>query len=197
MRVTAMKHDARSVIGMVGAAATAIALSLTLASTPAHAATISRTTATAASHAPKLTTAELKSLHKLVATKHGRVEFYSALRNSFGRVAGVGTGTPRGVVSSKPGMVKPELSAGFSGAGGEHFWIIASYAEILSGAITRATPYCVAALTPFIDPWAAAAVCGGIVYAINRMASGHSPLGNHGVWAQVHFWPYWTGVYAW
>jgi hypothetical protein len=47
------------------------------------------------------------------------------------------------------------------------------------------------------DPAAGAAVCGAVVIAIDRAAAGHSPLGNHGVWAELHFWPLWTGVYAW
>ncbi len=152
----------------------------------------------AAAHAPKLTAPELKSLHKLVSTKRGREEFYSAFENSFGRVVGVGTGTvPKHAIDGKRGMTRHDLSWGFSGSGGEHFWIIASYADILSKALSRATPYCVAGLSPFIDPAAAAAVCGAIVYTLDRLAAGYPPMGNHGVWAEVHFWPYWTGVYRW
>lgn len=198
MWVTAMKHEMRPAIRMAGAAAAAIALTLALASTPVHAATTIQAATPVAAHASKLTALELRSLHKLVSTKRGREEFYSAFEKSFGQVAKVGTGTaPKQAISSTPGRIKPNLSWGFSGAGGEHFWIIASYADILGGALVRATPYCVAGLSPFIDPAAAAAVCGGIVYGIDRLAAGHSPLGNHGVWAEVHFWPYWTGVYPW
>jgi hypothetical protein len=44
---------------------------------------------------------------------------------------------------------------------------------------------------------AAAAVCVGVVAVITKMAQGHKPVSNHGVWAEVHFWPFWTGAYPW
>ena len=198
MRVTATKLHARAVIGMAGAAATSIALTLALAGTPANAATIPQAASpVVAAHAPKLTAAELKSLHKLLSTKRGREEFYTTFENSFGHVAGIGTSTVPEQATGKLGLRRFNLTYGLSGSGGEHFWIIASYADILSKALDRATPYCVAGLSLFIDPVAAAAVCGGIVYAIDRLAAGHSPLGNHGVWAEVHFRPFWTGEYTW
>ncbi len=206
MQLTTMRYGARSFVGMAGVGAAAIGLTLALAGTPAQAATsipVQSASATisasqAASHAPRLTVAELQAVRKLVSTKRGREEFYSIFEHSFGRVAVVRTGkSPAHTLTSDPGSLNPDLTWGLSGSGGEHFWIIASYADILSGALIRATPYCVAGLGLAIDPAAAVAVCGGVVYAIDRLAAGHSPLGNHGVWAEVHFWPFWTGVYTW
>jgi hypothetical protein len=189
-----MKRAMRPIIGtstVVAAAVVAIAIALTSApshaAAPAHRATTVSTTRTA-----KLSPAESASLHRLVSTKRGRQEFYQAFENSYGRIAHVGTGP-----LVKPGTTQLDLAWGLSGSGGEHFWIIASYADILGGALGRAVPYCTAALAAAIDPFAAAAVCIGVETAIYKIASGQPRLSNHGVWAEVHFWPFWTGAYRW
>lgn len=180
-------------IPVIGTAIAAVALSASLAlaltGLPGHAA------ASAAhptiSHV-QLTAAESTSLHKLVSTSRGREDLFTAFADSYGRVGQVGTGPV-----ATPGTTQLDLSWGFSGSGGEHFWIIASYADIASGALARMTPYCVGALTPFIDPVAAAAVCGGVLAVLVKLAHGQRAISNHGVWAEVHFWPFWTGTYTW
>jgi hypothetical protein len=143
-------------------------------------------------HAPALTPAEATAWHKVVSTKAGREKVFQVFQDSFGRVAGVGTGP---LVT--PGTAQLDLTWGLSGSGGEHFWIIASYADIVGQALSRAEPYCEVGLSVIADPVVATAVCVGIVVTMDRLAQGYGPLSNHGVWAEIHFWPYWTGVYRW
>jgi len=190
-----MKHALWPVIGTsIVVVAAVVAVTLVLTTTPWRVSAPPEHTATAVSapNAPELSPAELASIHKLVSTKQGREKFYQAFQKSFGHVANVGTGP-----LATPGMPQLVLSWGFSGAGGEHFWIIASYADILSRALDNAVDDCVGALSAIIDPLAALAVCEGVDMAIDRLASGYRPLSNHGVWAAVYFWPTRWGVYRW
>jgi hypothetical protein len=190
-----MNRLLRPIVGTsITVAAAAVAITVVLAGAPGHAATApeQKATAVSATAAPKLSPAELASIHKLVSTKQGREKFYQAFQNSFGNAANVGAGP-----LATPGTTRLVLSWGFSGAGGEHFWIIASYADILSKALDRAVPYCIGALSGLIDPIAAAVVCKGVDVAIDRLASGYGRLSNHGVWAAVYFWPTRWGVYRW
>jgi hypothetical protein len=193
---TRMRHGRRPIIAVaIGLSAAVAAVSLALTGVPGHvaAASPSKTAATAAAvRAPALTPAETAAWHKVVSTKTGREKVFKVFEDSYGRVAGVGAGP---LVT--PGTNQLVLSWGLSGAGGEHFWIIASYADILKGALHQAEPYCEAGLSVLIDPAAALAVCVGIEWTMDRLASGWAPVSNHGVWAEIHFWPYWTGVYRW
>jgi hypothetical protein len=180
------------VIGtVIAAVALSASLALSLTGLPGRAASAAHPAGVAVSHV-QLTASESASLHKLVSTSGGRQELFTAFADSYGRVGQAGTGPV-----ATPGTTRLDLSWGFSGSGGEHFWIIASYADILGGALARMTPYCVGALTPLIDPAAAVAVCGGVLAAIVKLAHGQRPLSNHGVWAEVHFRPFWTGAYTW
>jgi len=191
-----VKHERRPIItAAVGVAAAIAAITLALTGVPGHSANApTHKTAAAATEVrtPTLTPAETAAWHKVVSTKTGREKVLKVFEDSYGHVAGVGTGP---LVT--PGTSQLMLSWGLSGAGGEHFWIIASYADILRGALQQAEPYCEAGLSLLIDPAAAVAVCVGIEWAMDRLASGYAPVSNHGVWAEIHFWPYWTGVYRW
>jgi hypothetical protein len=182
---TRMRHGRRPIIAVaIGLSAAVAAVTLALTGVPGHVAAASpRKTAAAAAavRAPTLTPAETAAWHKVVSTTTGREKVFKVFEDSYGRVAGVGAGP---LVT--PGTNQLVLSWGLSGAGGEHFWIIASYADILRGALHQAEPYC-----------EALAVCVGIEWAMDRLASGWAPVSNHGVWAEIHFWPYWTGVYRW
>jgi hypothetical protein len=193
---TRMRHGRRPIIAVaIGLSAAVAAVTLALTGVPGHVAAASprKTAATAAAvRAPTLTPAETAAWHKVVSTTTGREKVFKVFEDSYGRVAGVGAGP---LVT--PGTNQLVLSWGLSGAGGEHFWIIASYADILRGALHQAEPYCEAGLSLLIDPAAALAVCVGIEWAMDRLASGWAPVSNHGVWAEIHFWPYWTGVYRW
>lgn len=193
---TRMRHGRRPIIAVaIGLSAAVAAVTLTLTGIPEHAAAASahKTAVTATQvRAPALTPAETAAWRKVVSTKTGREKVFKVFQDSYGRVAGVGAGP-----LMTPGTTHLVLSWGLSGAGGEHFWIIASYADILRGALHQAEPYCEAGLSLLIDPAAALAVCVGIEWAMGRLASGWAPVSNHGVWAEIHFWPYWTGVYRW
>ena len=187
-------RPSRVIAAATGVVAAAAAITLALTGVPGHATAAAHNAAATAAevHAPALTPAEAAAWHKVVSTKKGREKVFEAFEDSYGRVAGVGTGP---LVT--PGTNQLVLSWGLSGAGGEHFWIIASYADILSKALARAEPYCVAGLSVIVDPVVGAAVCIGIEDAMDHLAQGYGPLANHGVWAEIHFWPYWTGVYRW
>ncbi len=191
-------RPSRVIAAATGLAAAAAAVTLALTAVPGHAAaaahqaTATTAATTAAAHAPALTPAEAAAWHKVVSTEAGRKKVFQVFQDSFGRVAGVGTGP---VVT--PGTAQLDLSWGLSGSGGEHFWIIASYADIVGKALYRAEPYCEVGLSLIADPVVATAVCVGIVVTMNKLAQGYGPLSNHGVWAEIHFWPYWTGIYRW
>jgi hypothetical protein len=187
-------RPSRVIAAATGLVAAAAAVTLALTAVPGHAVAASHqtTATTATAHAPALTPAEAAAWHKVVSTEAGRKKVFQVFQDSFGRVAGVGTGP---VVT--PGTAQLDLSWGLSGSGGEHFWIIASYADIVGKALSRAEPYCEVGLSVIADPVVATAVCVGIVVTMDKLAQGYRPLSNHGVWAEIHFWPYWTGVYRW
>ena len=191
---TSGRRPSRVIAAATAVAAAAAAITLTLAGVPGHAAAAGdQTTATTvAAHAPALTPAEAAVWHRAVSTQAGRERVFQVFQDSFGRVAGVGAGP---LVT--PGTTELDLSYGLSGAGGEHFWVIASYADILSGVLVRAEFSCEVGLSVIADPVVATAVCVGIVATIDHLARGYAPLGNHGLWAEIHFWPFWTGVYRW
>jgi hypothetical protein len=183
----------RVVAAATGLVVAVAAITVALAAVRGHAADAShKTAATAAVQAPTLTPAEAAAWHRAVLTKEGREKVFEVFEDSYGRVADVGTGP---LVT--PGANQLVLSWGLSGAGGEHFWIIASYADILSKALERAEPYCEAGLSLIVDPVVATAVCVGTEVSMDHLAQGYGPLSNHGVWAEIHFWPLWTGVYRW
>jgi len=187
-------RPSRVIAAATGLVAAAAAVTLALTAVPGHAAAGSHQAATTAAEvrAPALTPAEATAWHKVVSTKAGREKVFQVFQDSFGRVAGVGTGP---LVT--PGTARLDLSWGLSGSGGEHFWVIASYADILGKALSRAEPYCEVGLSVIADPVVATAVCVGIVVTMDNLAQGYGPLSNHGIWAEIHFWPYWTGVYRW
>lgn len=187
-------RSSRVIAAAAGLVAAVAAITLALTGVPGHAADASHKTAVtaAAVQAPTLTPAEAAAWHNAVLTKKGREKVFEVFEDSYGRVADVGTG-PLVI----PGTNQLDLSWGLSGAGGEHFWIIASYADILSKALERAEPYCELGLSVIVDPIVATAVCVGIVVTMDHVAQGYGPLSNHGVWAEIHFWPFWTGVYRW
>jgi hypothetical protein len=184
----------RVIAAATGLVAGVAAITLALTGVPGHAAEASHKIATtaAAVQAPTLTPAEAAVWHKAVLTKKGREKVFEVFEDSYGRVADVGTG-PLVI----PGTSQLDLSWGLSGSGGEHFWIIASYADILSKALGKAEPCCELGLSLIVDPVVATAVCIGIEVSMDHLAQGYGPLSNHGVWAEIHFWSFWTGVYRW
>ncbi|MGH3259774.1 MAG: hypothetical protein ACRDOU_30995, partial [Streptosporangiaceae bacterium] len=84
------------------------------------------------------------------------------------------------------------FSCGANGSGGDHFWVIASYQQIVNATViaTFATA-CVAYLVPEIQWWAAPA-CAAVVYILKTLAENEPRVTNHGVWAAIYFTHPWS-----
>jgi hypothetical protein len=74
-----------------------------------------------------------------------------------------------------------DLTAGWNG----HFWLIATYADIINAGVAGATAACVG----YLGPWICAAL-GGLAYAFVR---GAAAVNNHGIWITAYVF---GGMYA-
>lgn len=125
------------------------------------------------------------ALTKAFATSAGR----TALEKAFGVDEGAQEGM---VVQRSSARVAPNwncpggTSCGISGAGGTHFWFIASYASIYN---VGAFPFwlaCTGALSPVIDPVAATLACGAVTGIIWALVNNAPWTTQHGVWMAVY-----------
>lgn len=135
-----------------------------------------------------LTAAQEAAWRRDTATPAGRERVLSAFQAAFGNIAEVGTGkVARYIPGTRArGPMRPDLSYGITG---DHFWIIASYADIADGAINVAVAVCRARVTP-----AAAPVCNAAGAVLKAWAAGWGTGNSHGVWAAIYWWPpHYTG----
>lgn len=129
-------------------------------------------------------------LHKLESTPQGRTALLRAFQDSFGRSAEVAASS--GNDSSQihlDATCLPNVSCGLSSSGGWHFWIIASYATLLSADLAAMQPYCWAALVPIAGAVGAGA-CLSVGYILWELVNNWPRMTNHGVWVSV----YWYGI---
>jgi hypothetical protein len=114
----------------------------------------------------------------------------AALESAFGTVKGAEDGI---IAQSTASRIRPDwacpggTSCGISGAGGTHFWFIASYAAIYN---VGAFPFwlaCTGALSPIIDPAAATLACGAVTGAIWELVNNAPWTTRHGVWMAVYW----------
>jgi hypothetical protein len=122
---------------------------------------------------PRLSAAELTQWKQLVATAEGREQVVSQLQTAFAGVAQVQASAP-----STAAAVRPDLATGITG---DHFWIIASYADIADGAIWAGVRACQTRLPAWL--------CTEAGNLLTSWASGWGAANNHGVWAAIYWWP--------
>ncbi|GAA2136425.1 hypothetical protein GCM10009760_15950 [Kitasatospora kazusensis] len=140
----------------------------------------------------RLTAAELAQWQQATATPEQRQQLVAGLQAAFAGVATVGSGPVpgaggsqgAGVVSAsytgtgQGGQVEQALSTGVTGT---HFWVIASYADIVHGAIGVAVKACYR--------WAPGWLCNGVGSLLTGWANGWGAASNHGVWGAVYWAP--------
>lgn len=117
---------------------------------------------------------EVAEWKRLVATAAGREHVVADLQAAFHGIATVGTGssaTPRA-------GAQPNLATGITG---DHFWIIASYADIADGAIWAGVRACQAKLPAWL--------CTSAGNLLTSWAAGWGAANDHGVWAAIYWWP--------
>jgi len=187
-----LRRVARTIKAMVVTLSAAIAVvsGLPGASSLAHAATISPhqvtrvTPAQISSRDLNLSAAELSKWRQETATPAQRARLIATLREAFAGVARVGTGTMPTRAgygnSMASGTDSPNLSFGRTG---NHFWIIASYADVADGAIWSGVAACAASAPEFAE------VCETAGDLLSEWASGWGRATNHGVWAAIYWWP--------
>lgn len=79
------------------------------------------------------------------------------------------------------------VQCGLSGSGGEHFWVIASYANLLTGyVIADIGIECAFGMSFFLTPVGAAAACGTLIATLRWAAINKPALTQHGVWYALY-----------
>jgi hypothetical protein len=137
-------------------------------------------------HNEALSPAASVALKKAFATSAGR----AALQKTFRSISGAKDGI---IVQSSPARIAPDwncpggASCGISGAGGTHFWFIASYAAIYNVGAFPFWVACTGALSPIIDPVAATLACGAVTGAIWALVNNAPWTTQHGVWMAVYW----------
>lgn len=126
-------------------------------------------------------------LHKLEATPQGRTTLLRAFQASFGKVGDVAA-TPAETSSDiRLTADCAGISCGVSTTGGWHFWIIASYAAVLSAGTVTAQYDCISALVAVLSPPGAVGVCLGAAATLWELVNNWPRLTNHGVWMAVYW----------
>ncbi|KOV84619.1 hypothetical protein [Nocardia sp. NRRL S-836] len=130
-------------------------------------------------HAPaaaiQLTAQEQAQWERLVSTEEGRQRVVTELQEAFAGVAGVGVAAPE---PAKDGEIRTELATGITG---DHFWIIASYADIVNGAVWAGVRACQLRLPGWL--------CTAAGNLLVEWAKGWGSANDHGVWAEVYWLP--------
>jgi len=178
---------------LTGLASVALACAAVLGTTgPAQAATVhphhySTVHAHHYSGRIHLTAAEEAVWRRETATAAGRERVLSALQSAFGSSAVVAArpGVSRQVPSRGATLVSPDLSYGVTS---DHFWVIASYLDVVDGAINVGEFACEVRLPQF--GW----LCSLAAQGLKAWARGWGSASNHGVWAAIYWWPpHWSG----
>jgi hypothetical protein len=120
--------------------------------------------------APHLSATELAQWQRLTATPAGRAYVVSTLQSAFARTASVGP--------DLAGRIHPDLATGITG---DHFWIIVSYADVVSGALWAGVAACATRLPGWL--------CSTAGNLLSSWASGWGSASNHGVWAAIYWLP--------
>ena len=123
----------------------------------------------------QLTAAEQAEWQRIVSTEEGRQRVVADLRSSFDGVAGVGVAAP---APAKDGEMHTDLATGITG---DHFWIIASYADIVNGAVWAGVQACQLRLPGWL--------CTAAGNLLVEWAKGWGNAANHGVYAEIYWWP--------
>lgn len=176
-----------AVIFAIGGGAVATLLAQSGSSSQQHIATVSPVF--------KFSPAIQAELRKLEATAQGRAALVSAFQASLGKTAKVAAAPAEH--SSQiwlDAACAPSFSCGTSDTGGWHFWIIASYAAVLSADLVALQPYCWAALVPLLGPVGAGA-CLGVGAILWELVNNWPRFTNHGVWLAVYTWGIQDGRY--
>lgn len=132
-----------------------------------------------------LSASQLEQWRAETATPFERAAVVDKLQAAFSGVAEVGSGPlPRAAVPaetwpSSAHEAHEDLAIGITG---DHFWIIASYADIVRGAIATAIVVCVNYGVP---GW----LCSSAGYLLATWSADWGYASNHGVWAAVYWWP--------
>jgi hypothetical protein len=123
----------------------------------------------------ELTASEQAEWQRIVSTEEGRGRVVAELQSAFSGVAGVGvTATP----PIKSGEMRTDLATGITG---DHFWIIASYADIVNGAVWAGVRACQLRLPGWL--------CTAAGNLLVSWAQGWGAAPDHGVWAEVYWLP--------
>jgi hypothetical protein len=138
------------------------------------------TTPPAASSSPRairpvslhLSPAEQEQWLRLTATPADRARIVAEVQEAFAGVAKVGLSAP------STGAVQPNLATGVTG---DHFWITASYADIVDGAIWAGVRAC----QTRVPAW----LCTQAGNLLVSWAAGWGAANDHGVWAAIYWWP--------
>jgi hypothetical protein len=104
--------------------------------------------------------------------------------------ASAAAGTPAPIKAQLDLFVQADcdgVQCGLSGTGGEHFWVIASYAAIIKLGIKGLEEACDSAATEFAD------FCDILGEALDRLVDGVKALTNRGVWGAVYIAPSYKG----
>jgi len=126
--------------------------------------------------APHLSPTDLAQWQRLTATAAGRAYVVSTLRSAFAGTAVVGPDSAAGIHTDSG--VHPDLATGITG---DHFWIIVSYADVVSGAIWVGVAACATRLPGWL--------CTTAGNLLSSWASGWGSASNHGVWAAIYWLP--------
>lgn len=176
-----------------GTTGLAIAAIVTSSISPAVASTPKAPSPVVVQPAPQLNQlpkSEVSTWDKFVATKAHREKVVAVFQQAFGSFAEVGTGPLPSVVIG--GRLTPNFTYG---AQWSHFWIVMSFADFARGDLYIGTIACETALTLALAesgpaaPAIAGVVCGAMAGFLGKLGNGHPILENHGIYANVWFFP--------
>lgn len=163
----------------VGGGAAATALSAHQAIASARPASVSASVT--------LSPATQAELRKLEATPQGRASLLRAFQASFGSVADVQASAPQASGKVQLTATCATFSCGISTSGGWHFWIIASYAAVLSAGTATAQYDCISALVAVLSPAGAVGLCLSAAAILWELVNNWPRLTNHGVWMAIYW----------
>jgi hypothetical protein len=120
---------------------------------------------------PQLNAQEQAEWRRLTARPEGRAQVVAEMQAAFQGLATVGAAQPSGSAHT-------DLATGITG---DHFWITASYADVVNGAIAVGVRACQTRLPGWL--------CSTAGTLLTNWASGWGSAANHGVWAAIYWAP--------
>jgi hypothetical protein len=158
-----------STLALVTAGSASAATSAS-ASRPAPA----RAAASIRPQAIRMTRAEYAQWRRDTATPAQRAKLLADMQKAFAGVARIEA------TQASPHGISPDLAFGKTS---NHFWIIASYADVADGAIWSGVIACGVYQPDLFD------FCEEAGDILSDWAQGWGRASNHGVWAAVYWWP--------